>query len=83
MATNIEMAEPAPIPGDGRHQAQETKRRQRVVTLVMVTAAARTALDRRTLAAVAVLAIALAAVKGMAKERGTPALDWYRRHSEG
>ena len=86
MTTNIELAEPAPISGDAwqvPHQAQEAKRRQHVVTLVMVAAAARTALDRRTLAAVAVLAIALAAAKGMAKERGTPALNWYRRRSEG
>ena len=48
------------------------------MTLVMLAAAARAAVDRRTLAGVIVLAIGLLAAKGLASDRGTPALDWYR-----
>ncbi len=44
----------------------------------MLAAVARTAVGRRTLAGVIVLAIGLVAVKGMASERGIPGLDWYR-----
>jgi hypothetical protein len=44
----------------------------------MLAAVARTAVDRRTLAGVIVLAVGLVAVKQLASERGTPGLDWYR-----
>ena len=46
--------------------------------LVMLAATARVAVDKRTLAALITLAIGLAAAKGLASDRGTPALDWYR-----
>jgi hypothetical protein len=82
MTINIGSAEPAPISGDTRQQAQEAKRRQRVITLVVLAAAARTAVDKRTLAAVVVLAIGLAAMKGMARERGMPGLEWYRAQGQ-
>jgi len=81
MTINTEVAEPAPLPGGARQVAQPApgeKRRQRVVKLVMVAAVARMAVDRRTLATVFVVAIAVAAAKGMAQERGFPLLDWYR-----
>jgi hypothetical protein len=71
-------AEPAPISGGTRQEAREARRRQHVVTLVMLAAAARTVVDRRTLAGVIVLAIGLVAAKRLAQERGTPGLDWYR-----
>jgi len=80
MTINSGLAEPAPISGGARqvaHQAREAKRRQHVVTLVMLAAAARTALDRRTLAGVIVLAIGVAAAKSLATEHGTPGLKWY------
>jgi len=48
-----------------------------VITLVMLAAAARAAVDRRTLAGVIVLAIGLVAAKRLATEGGTPGLDWY------
>ncbi len=44
----------------------------------MLAAAVRTAVNKRTLVSVIVLAIGLAAVKGAAQERGMPALDWYK-----
>jgi hypothetical protein len=78
MTVSIGSAAPAPISGGTRQEAREARRRQRVMTLVMVAAAARVAVDRRTLAAIITLAIGLAAAKGMASDRGTPALDWYR-----
>ena len=78
MTISTGSAEPAPISG-GTQKDRVARRRQHVVTLVMLAAAARTAVDRRTLAGVVVLAIGLAAAKGMASERGMPALDWYRR----
>jgi len=76
MTINIGSAEPAPIAGT-RQEAREARRRQRVITLVMLAAAARAAVDRRTLAGVIVLAIGLAAAKRLATEGGTPGLDWY------
>jgi len=82
MTINIGSAEPAPISGGTRQQAREAKRRQHVITLVMLAAAARTAVDKRTLAAVIVLAIGLAAAKGLASERGMPGLDWYRARGQ-
>lgn len=76
MTINIGSAEPAPIAGT-RQEAREARRRQHVITLVMLAAAARTALDRRTLAGVIVFAIGLVAAKRLAMEGGTPGLDWY------
>jgi hypothetical protein len=78
MTIDIGSAEPAPMPGGTRQEAREAKRRQHVIRLVMLAAVARTALSRRTLASVIVLAIGLAAVKRMASDRGMPGLDWYR-----
>ncbi len=82
MTINIGLTEPVPVPGDTRQQAREAKRRQHVVTLVMLTTAARTAVNRRTLTAIVVLAIGLAAAKGMARERGMPGLDWYKAQGQ-
>ena len=82
MTINSGLAEPAPFSGGARqvaHQAGEAKRRQRVVTLVMLAAAARMALDKRTIAGVIVLALGVAAAKGLTQERGMPGLDWYLR----
>jgi len=77
MTINIGSAEPAPISGGTRQQAREAKRRQHVITLVMLAAAARTAVDKRTLAGVIMVAIVLVAAKRLATEGGTPGLDWY------
>jgi hypothetical protein len=76
MTINIGSAEPAPISGT-RQEAREARRRQHVITVVMLAAAARAAVDRRTLAGVIVLAIRLVAAKRLATEGGTPGLDWY------
>ena len=78
MTISIGLAAPEPISRGGRTEAREARRRQRVITLVVLAAAARVAVDRRTLAAVITLGIGLAAAKGLASDRGTPALDWYR-----
>jgi hypothetical protein len=78
MTISIGLAAPDPVSGGTRPEAREARRRQRVMTLVILAAAARVAVDRRTLAAVITLAIGLAAAKGLASDRGTPALDWYR-----
>ena len=80
MTINIGSAEPALFSRAARQatrQEQEARRRQHVVTFVVLVAAARAAVDRRTLVGVVVLAIGLAAAKGVAQERGTPGLDWY------
>ncbi len=85
MTINMRLAKPAPISGDAgsaERQAPEEKRRQRVVKLVMVAAVVRMAVDKRTLAGVIVLAIAVAAARGMGQERGMPALDWYRARGQ-
>jgi hypothetical protein len=78
MTVSIGVAAPDPIPGGTRQEAREARRRQRVMKLVMLAAAARVAVDRRTLAGIITLAIGVAAAKGLASDRGTPALDWYR-----
>ena len=78
MTIRIGLAAPAPISGGTRQEAREARHRQRVVTFVMLAAAARVAVDRRTLAGIITIAIGLVAVKGLGSERGTPALDWYR-----
>jgi hypothetical protein len=82
MTINTGSAELAPLSSGTPQQAREAKRRRHVITLVMLNAAGRTAVDKRTLAAVVVLAIGLAAVKGMARERGMPGLEWYRAQGQ-
>jgi hypothetical protein len=82
MTINIESAGPALFSAAARQatrRAGEARRRQHVVTFVVLAAAARTAVDRRTLAGVIVLAFGLVAASRLAKERGTPGLDWYMR----
>jgi len=78
MTISTGSAEPAALPGGTRQGARDARRRQHVVTVVMLAAAARTAVDKRTLAGVIVLAIGVVAVKRMTTERGFPLLDWYR-----
>ena len=79
MTINTGSAEPVPLSGDARQAAREAKLRQRVILLVGLAAAARVAVDKRTLAGVTVLAIGLVAATHMSKEHGVPGLDWYRR----
>ena len=78
MTMSIGSAAPDPVSGGTRQEAREVRRRQRVMMLVMLAAAGRVAVDRRTVAGVITLAIGVAAAKGLASDRGTPALDWYR-----
>jgi hypothetical protein len=78
MTMSIGSAAPDPISGGTRQEPREVRRRQRVMMLVMLAAAGRVAVDRRTVAGVITLAIGVAAAKGLASDRGTPALDWYR-----
>jgi hypothetical protein len=78
MTMSIGSAAPDPVSGGTRQEAREVRRRQRVMMLVMLAAAGRVAVDRRTVAGVLTLAIGVAAAKGLASDRGTPALDWYR-----
>ena len=77
MTINIGLAGPAPTSGRIRQEPREARRRQHVVTLVMLAAAARAARDRRTLAGAIMVAIVLVAAKRLATESGTPGLDWY------
>lgn len=62
---------------------RDARHRQRVVTFVMLAAAARVAVDRRTLAGIITLAIGLVAVKGLGSERGAPVVAWYRARGRG
>ena len=78
MTISIGSAGPGPRMGRTRQEVREARHRQRVVAFVMLAAAARIAVDRRTLAGIITIAIGLFAVKGLGSERGTPALDWYR-----
>ena len=80
MTINIGTAGPAHISGSARQPARQAPsgRRQYVITFVMLAAVARRAVDRRTLRGVIVLAIGLVAATRLAKDRGTPGLDWYR-----
>lgn len=78
MTISIGLAAPASITGGTRQGAREAKRRKHVIVLVMLAAGARAAVNKRTLAGVITLAIGVAAAKGLAGDRGTPALDWYR-----
>jgi hypothetical protein len=77
MTINIGLAAPAPLSRGTRQEAREARRRQHVITLVMLAAAARAAVDRRTLAGVIVLAIGLVAAKRLASEGSIPGMDWY------
>jgi hypothetical protein len=78
MTVSTGLGTPDPISGGTGQEAREARRRQQVMRLVMLAAAARVAVDRRTLAGIITVAIGLAAAKGLASDRGTPALDWYR-----
>jgi hypothetical protein len=82
MTTSIGSAKPAPFSAAAR-QAHEAKRRQHVVRFVMLAAAARMAVDKRTLVGVIVLALGVAAAASLGNERGTPGLDWYMTHGGG
>jgi hypothetical protein len=59
----------------------EARRHQHVTKLVVMAAAARLAVDKRTLQGVIVLAIGVIAAGRLAKERGTPGLDWYLKRA--
>ena len=83
MTVSIGSAEPAPLSGRTRQEAREARRRKHIVTFVMLAAAARVAVDRRTVAGIITLAIGVAALKGLGSDRGTPALDWYRARGRG
>ena len=83
MTVSIGSAGPAPISGRTRQEVREARHRQRVVTFVILAAAARVVVDRRTLAGIITIAIGLVAVKGLGSDRGTPALDWYRARGRG
>ena len=83
MTISIGSAEPAAISGRTRQEAREARQRQRIVAFVMLAAAARVAVDRRTVAGIITLAIGLVALKGLGSERGTPVLDWYHARGRG
>ena len=79
---------PAPLPatpGDASYAAQQARaarRRRSVLNGVMLMTAVRAAMDKRTLAAVVVAAVGLAAAAQLASEGGNP-LDWYLSLSGG
>ena len=77
MTIRIGSAAPAPISGSTRQEAREAKHRQQVIRLVMLAAATRATVNRRTLAGVIVLGIGLVAAKRIASEGGIPGMDWY------
>jgi hypothetical protein len=77
MTISIGSVAPAPSSGSTRQEAQEARRRQQVIRLVMLAVAARAAVNRRTLAGAIVLAIGLVAAKRIASEGGIPGMDWY------
>jgi hypothetical protein len=62
-----------PAPGAARHH--------HVTRLVVLAATGRLAVHRRTLQGVIVLAIGVIAASRLAKERGTPGLDWYLKQA--
>lgn len=71
----------APTSGGVRETARQTRearRRQHVMTFIALAAAARVAVDKRTIAGVILVVIAVIAAKEMGGERGMPLLDWYR-----
>jgi hypothetical protein len=57
-------------------QTRAARRRQNVLKGVLLMTAARVATDKRTLAAVIVAVVGLAAMKQLASEGGNP-LEWY------
>jgi uncharacterized protein involved in response to NO len=61
--------------------APEVRRQQHVIKLVMLAAAARLAVDRRTVQGAIVVVIGVIAASRLAKERGTPGLDWYLKRA--
>ena len=77
MTMSTGSAAPAPVSGSTRQDAREAKRRQHVITLVMLAAATRAAVNRRTLAGAIVVGIGLVAAKRIASEGGIPGMDWY------
>jgi hypothetical protein len=79
MTTSIGSVKPAPDSA-AAHQTREAKRRQHVIKFVILAAAARTAVDKRTLVGVIALALGVAAAAGMANERGAPGWEWYVTH---
>jgi hypothetical protein len=76
---------PHRTPGDASYAAQQARaarRRQSVLKGVVLMTAVRVATDKRTLAAVVVAAVGLAAAAQLASEGGNP-LDWYLSLSRG
>jgi hypothetical protein len=76
---------PRAAPGDARYAAQQARaarRRQSVLKGVVVMTVVRVATDKRTLVAVVVTAVGLAAAAQLASEGGNP-LEWYLRLSGG
>jgi hypothetical protein len=76
---------PPATSGDASHAAQQARaarRRRSVLKGVMLMTAVRVATDKRTLVAVVVAAVGLAAAAQLASEGGNP-LDWYLSLSGG
>ena len=63
-------------------QARAARRRRSVLRGVMLIAVARVATDKRTLAAVVVAVVGLAAAAQLASDGGNP-LDWYLSLARG
>jgi hypothetical protein len=61
--------------------APEATRHQNVTRLVMLAAAARLVVSKRTLQGIIVLAIGVTAASRLAKEQGTSGLDWYLKRA--
>jgi hypothetical protein len=64
------------------HQARAARRRRSVLRYVVLMSVARVATDKRTLVAVTVAVIGLAAAAQLASEGGNP-LDWYLSLARG
>lgn len=86
MAVNDRLPVPAhALPGDAPdavHQARAARRRRSVLKGVVLMSVARVATDKRTLVAVIVAVVGLAAAKQLASEGGNP-LEWYLSLSGG
>jgi hypothetical protein len=70
---------PPAMPGDALHPVQPARaarRRSTVLKAVVLMSVARVATDKRTLVAVIVAVVGLAAAKQLASEGGNP-VDWY------
>jgi len=63
-------------------QRPQVTGRKNAIRLVMLASAVSLARDRRTMRAVIVAAIVVAAVARLAREGGNP-LDWYFAHGQG